>query len=188
MSAFVPSQVREFIEVRIESAATQLGGGQGYTLPPDFAGALGHLLFMLDNIPPHLMVLSGSAAAEMGESIQAIRIVLGAWRSGNQHLALQPLIGKGSWNPVTFILKHIRSLPDESGGSTLSRLDFIAHEGLKESLAADLHSIDVALDRRVLPADSPPLGDARGVTPLSFNSRATPNSGRVRGALGRCGG
>ena len=108
---------------------------------------LAHLLTMIDGVPPHLLTLDASAAAELGESVEAIRMALAAWRTGSHHIVLSPLVGTNSWSPLTFIRKHFSALPDEGAAAELLDLEFIADETLRRSLATDLHSINAALDR-----------------------------------------
>jgi hypothetical protein len=147
MTLFVPSQICEFLDNRVPAAIAQSKGGGAFNLGPDHAGMLAHLLTMIDGVPPHLLTLDASAAAELCESVEAIRMALAAWRVGGHNIALNPLVGKNSWNPLTFIRRHFGALPDEGAAAELFDLEFITDETLPRSLATDLHSINAALDR-----------------------------------------
>lgn len=147
MTAYVPSQVCEFLDERIPAARAQFkGGGANFDLPPDYAGALGHLVVMLECIPAHLLVLKAKAAAELGEATEAIRAVLAMWHAGNRSVSLVPLVGKNGWNPVTFVRRHLDGLPDEGPGTRSADLGFVADQTLRDSLAADILSVDSLVD------------------------------------------
>jgi hypothetical protein len=143
MAAYVPSQVCEFLDERVPAA----GRGESFYLEPSYAGVLSHLLTMIDGISPHLLTLTGKAAAEFGESTEAIRTTLSVWRSGVHSVSLNPLVGKDGKNPLTFIRKHLGSLADEGASNELENLQFIAEEDLRRALATDIHSMNAALDR-----------------------------------------
>jgi hypothetical protein len=147
MQQFVPSQVRDYMDVRFPFAKAQLAGGQGSELPPDYAGALAHLIRMLDGIPDHLMVLRGEADAELGESVEAVRMVVDCWRAGNRTQLLKPLVGRNGWSPLTFIRKHIDSLPDEGPRPGTAALTIVRDPALREVLLTDLSSARDAFDR-----------------------------------------
>lgn len=148
MHQFVPSQVRDYMDLRFPFAKEQwVAGSPIAELSADYAGALSRLLRMLDHIPDHLMVLRGEADAELGEAIEAMRIVIDCWRTGNRTQGLKPLIGRNGWSPLAFIRKHIDGLPDEGPRPGTADLRVVRDEALREALLTDLASARDAFDR-----------------------------------------
>jgi hypothetical protein len=102
---------------------------------------------MVDGIPEHLLVLRGSDAIELGEAIEAVRLVVGKWKAGDKTSWIGNVQSLGNWNPLSIVRKHLAKLPDEAGGANSQALDFIQDDDLRESLAADIRSIEEGLDR-----------------------------------------
>lgn len=181
MPIFVPSQIRDFLDERVPVAKAQPSGGTAYNLSPDYAGLLGHLLFMIDHVPEHLLTLRGQAAAEFGESVHAIRMILDRWRAGDLTHSVSALVGKNGWNPVTFIRKHLDSLADQADGTRSEALTFIGDPDLKASVGVDLYEMDAAVDRGAWKAATVLAGSVAET--LLLNVLLTdPDSARTSGA------
>jgi hypothetical protein len=147
MQQFVPSQVRAFMDVRFPFAKAQQIGGQSSDVASDYAGALSRLLYMLDRVPDHLMLLPADADAELGEAIESVRLVVDSWRTGNRTQSVKPLVGKNSWSPLAFIRKHIDRLPDEGPRPGIAAITIVRDEALRDVLLTDLASARDAFDR-----------------------------------------
>jgi hypothetical protein len=148
MPTFVPSQIREFLDARLPAALNQLRTGQPFDIVGlEYAGALVHLVFMLDGVPEHLLTLRGADAADFGEALQAIRVATDAWRAGNVSFPLRALTGRNGWHPISIVRKHLDFLPDEGPGRSQDALIFLGDDALRAVLEADLGALEDDMDR-----------------------------------------
>jgi hypothetical protein len=131
----VPSEIVAYLEARFPQTVKE----QPFYLERAYAPALSHILQLIDALPVGIVTLTGDALAEYGESVEAVRMALDAWRSGDtNHYKFEKIRGRHSTNPLTFIHKHLSSLPDEVIAPGTTDLPFITDTQFKEALRLDI--------------------------------------------------
>jgi hypothetical protein len=144
MPPYFPSQVVQFLDARFPFAR---GGKTDLPLlAQDVGPAIGHLVNMIDGIPSHLLPLTGQAAVEFGQSVQALRLALAIWTSGKTEYRIDALPGTNGWHPLGFIRKHLDAIGDEPVATEIDRLVFVSDAALRSGLARDIRAANAAFD------------------------------------------
>ncbi len=142
MPRIVPSQIVGYIDARYRQAKEQISGRSPWYLGQDHTAQISHLLSMLEQLPEHLVTLSGEAAAEFGEAKEALRVAVTRWSEGDKAYVLNHLPAHAGLNPLTVLRKHLATLSDEGVEATTNPLSFIKDLGFRQSVRRDLASID----------------------------------------------
>jgi hypothetical protein len=130
----VPSQIVEYIDRRYPAAAS----GVTFFLTRDHAPTLGHLLNLVDALPPGLLTTTGDALDGFGEALEAVRTAVAAWRSGDNLHQLGKIPGRGKMNPLSIIRAYLTELRDDVVDAGTADLAFVTDAPFRETLRADI--------------------------------------------------
>lgn len=95
MQTYFPSQVVTFLDERFPFAKEQAEGKVDPSAKVgvrEGAGAIGHLINMIDGIPSHLLRFQGAAEAEIGQTLAALRMAKDIWATGRMDHYLEPML------------------------------------------------------------------------------------------------
>jgi len=141
MAVALPSQIVGYLDSRYPAA----GEEKPFYVGRDHAASVAFILRQIDNLPPGIITLQGTALAEFGEAVEAVRVAVDAWASGDNQYQLKKIPGSNKLNPLTFIRKHLASLHDDVFGPASADLPFIADKELRDSLRVDIASANRSL-------------------------------------------
>jgi len=109
IDSFFPSQIVEYIDIKFPHAKSPCGNQdeQRPTIGQVYGPVLSFLLMMMENIPPHVLMLRGDNFAEFGEAMEAIRMAVNAWNRRDKSYTLQKIPGRIKWCPIVLIRKQL---------------------------------------------------------------------------------